>query len=100
MKENNLTPKILVVHRFTENMLTDYKNIKPTPEVQVVMDMDGWGGKAKKLGTYKYFVAGEPVQFTGFKLFYKNDIKDPGTSLLTPDELLKLNPRPIYIQYQ
>ena len=100
VKENNLTPKILVVHRFTENMLTDYKNIKPTPEVQVVMDMDGWGGKAKKLGTYKYFVAGEPVQFTGFKLFYKNDIKDPGTSLLTPDELLKLNPRPIYIQYQ
>ena len=100
VKENNLTPKILVVHRFTENMLTDYKNIKPTPEVQVVMDMDGWGFAAKKINTYNSVVAPEPIQFTGFKLFYKNDIKDPGTSLLTPDELLKLNPRPIYIQYQ
>lgn len=100
VKENNLTPKILVIHRFTQKMVTNYKNIKLTPEVQFVMDMDGWGGKAKKINTYKQFVYKEPVQFPGFKLFYKNDILEKGTTLFTPEELLKLNPRPIYIQYQ
>jgi len=100
VKENELTPKILVVHRFTQKMVTNYQNIKHVPEVQFVMDMDGWGGKAKKIGTYNHFIYPEPVQFTGFKLFYKNDIKEVGTTLFSPEELLKLNPRPIYIQYQ
>jgi hypothetical protein len=45
-------------------------------------------------------VAAEPVQFTGFKLFYKNDILPPSTGMYTPAELMKLTPRPIYIQYQ
>lgn len=100
VKENNLPPKILVVHRYTQKMLTNYKEIKPLPEVQLVIHMDGWGEKARKIGTYKNFIYPEPVQFTGFKLFYKNDLFTPGSVLLTPNELLKLNPRPIYIQYQ
>jgi hypothetical protein len=100
VKENNLPPKVLVVHRYTQKMITNYKNITPLPEVQIVMHMDGWGGAAKKIGTYRNFIYSEPVQFTGFKLFYKNDILTPGTTLMTPQDLLKLNPRPIYIQYQ
>jgi hypothetical protein len=100
VKENNLPPKILVVHRYTQKMVTNYKEIKPLPEVQIVMDMDGWGGMARKIGTYKSFIYPEPVQFTGFKLFYKNDVLGAGTTLMTPADLLKLNPRPIYIQYQ
>ena len=100
VRVNNLPPKILVVHRFTEAMVTNYKEIKTTPEVQIVMNMDGWGGQAKKIGTYKNFIYPEPVQFTGFKLFYKNDILTPGSVMMTPTDLLKLNPIPIYIQYQ
>ncbi|MDB5063495.1 MAG: hypothetical protein JWP67_3338, partial [Mucilaginibacter sp.] len=65
-----------------------------------VMDMDGWGGPDLKKGTYKYFIAGEPVQFTGFKLFYKNDIKNVPNRMMTPKEVLSLKPAPIYIQYQ
>lgn len=99
-RENNLPPKILVVHRFTEGMVTGYKNIKPTENVQFVMDMDGWGFGAKKINTYKRVVSQEPVQFTGFKLFYKNDKLPPSDRLLTPKEILNLQPRPSYIQYQ
>jgi hypothetical protein len=100
VKENKLTPKVLVIHRYTQKMVTNYKEIKTLPEVQIVMNMDGWGGQAKKINTYQQFIYKEPVQFTGFKLFYKNDVLEPGTVLMTPETLLKLNPRPIYIQYQ
>lgn len=97
VKENNLTPKILVIHRYTQKMVTNYKDIKVLPEVQIIMHMDGWGEEAQKINTYQQFIYKEPVQFTGFKLFYKNDIFSPGTVLMTPEKLLKLNPRPIYI---
>ncbi|MFA5830581.1 MAG: hypothetical protein WC878_02000 [Candidatus Paceibacterota bacterium] len=100
VRENDLPPKVLVVHRYTQKMVTNYKKIKPLPEVQIVMHMDGWGGAAKKKNTYRQFIYSEPVQFTGFKLFYKNDVFDPGTKLMTPEELLTLTPRPVYIQYQ
>lgn len=100
VKENNIPPKVLVVHRYTQKMVTNYQNIKPLKEVQVVMHMDGWGGAAKKKNTYKQFVYKEPVQFTGFKLFYKHDVLEAGTSLMTPNDLLKLNPQPSYIQFQ
>jgi hypothetical protein len=96
----HLPPKILVVHRFTEDMVTHYKQIKPLPQVQIVMDMDGWGNPAKKIGTYTNVIYDEPVQFTGFKLFYKNDILPPSTRMLSPQEVLKLTPSPVFIQYQ
>lgn len=100
VKDNNLPPKVLVVHRFTEGMVTNYQNIAPLPEVQIVMDMDGWGFPAKKINTYNSVVYPEPVQFTGFKLFYKNDVKPPSTGMLTPSEVLDLTPAPSFIQYQ
>ncbi|MCU0660403.1 MAG: hypothetical protein MUD00_02205 [Candidatus Pacebacteria bacterium] len=100
VREYNLPPKVLVVHRFTSKMLTNYQDIRPLPEVQIVIEMDGWGFGAKKINTYKHVIYSEPVQFTGFKIFYKNDLKPPSTRLLTPSEILDLSPKPIYIQYQ
>ena len=100
VRDNKLPPKILVVHRFTYDMVTNYKKITPLPEVQVVMDMDGWGSQEKKKGTYTHVIAPEPVQFTGLKLFYHADLKPPSLGMLTPEEILALMPAPIYIQYQ
>jgi len=100
VRENNLTPKILIIHRYTQKMVTNYNKIKILPEVEVVMNMDGWGVEAKKINTYQQFIYKEPVQFTGFKLFYKNDTLNPDSVIMTPSNLLKLSPRPIYIQYQ
>lgn len=101
VKQHNLPPKILVVHRFTKGMVTNYKQIKIRPEVQIVMDMDGWGFPAKKVNSYKLAVVSEPVQFTGFKLFYKNDVKTPPwKTIMKPEDVLKLYPKPVYIQYQ
>ncbi len=99
-KANNLPPKLLIVHRFTQGMITNSANIKLRPEVQVVMHMDGWGGPPLKRDTYRRYIKNEPVQFTGFKLFYKNDTKKPPGRLMTPEEVLALEPKPMYIQYQ
>ena len=100
VKENNLPPKVFIVHRFTKKMVTNYQNIKLHPEVQFVLHMDGWGEPELKKGTYRHWIFPEPVQFTGFKLFYKNDLKKEPKRLMAPEELLKLVPRPSYIQYQ
>ncbi len=100
VREHKLPPKILVVHRFTEHMVTNHQNIKPLPEVQIVMNMDGWGAKPLKTDSYQAFIAKEPVQYTGIKLFYKNDLKPPSTGLFTPEELLKFKPTPLFILFQ
>lgn len=100
VRVNHLPPKILIVHRFTAPMVTNARSIKPLPEVQMIMDMDGWGSPAKKNGTYKNVVAHDPVQFTGFKLFYKNDLRAPSTRMLTPADLLSLTPQPSFVQFQ
>ena len=94
-----LPPKILVIHRFTTNMLSHASQIKRDPRVQVVINMDGWGQPWHKFDTYKTCEVKEPVQFTGFKLFFHNDTRK-GDALLAPREVLALRPRPLYIQYQ
>jgi len=100
VRKYNLSPKILIVHRFTQGMVKNYKNIVLHPEVQIIMNMDGWGEPVLKYSTYNRYIFKEPVQFTGFKLFYKNDLRKAPHRMLTPPELMKLKPQPIYIQYQ
>jgi hypothetical protein len=99
VKKYHLPPKVLVVHRFTRNMVTNSKKIILRPEVQIVMNMDGWGAPWLKRDSYKDYIVREPVEYTGFKLFYHNDTKK-GDPLLTPKQVLRLNPKPLYIQYQ
>lgn len=95
----HLPPKMLIVHRFTTNMLQRADQIRLDPRVQVVINMDGWGQPWLKFDTYAKCEVSEPVQYTGFKLFFHNDTKK-GDPLLSPREVLALRPRPMYIQYQ
>jgi hypothetical protein len=95
----NLPPKVLIVHRFTGPMLTNYKQIRLDPRVQIVIDMDGWGPPHGKKATWSRFIYPQPVQYTGFKLFYHNDTKN-GFPMMKPREVLALTPDPLYIQYQ
>jgi hypothetical protein len=99
VQKYELPPKVLTVHRFTRYGVTNARNIELRPEVQVVMHMDGWGAPWLKRSTYKDYVVSEPVQYTGFKLFYHNDTKK-GDPLMMPEDVLRLHPQPLYIQYQ
>lgn len=93
--EFGIPPKILVVHRFTEGMLTGERQITLDPRVQVVIDSDGFGAPALKQNIFGLVVTRRPVQFAGLKLFYKND-----KPMLTLAQVLALQPVPLYVQYQ
>jgi len=100
VREQGLPPKMLVVHRFTQGMVKDFRQIMLDPAVQIVMDMDGWGAPALKRNTYQSYIFREPVQFTGFKFFYKNDLIPAPHRMMTVEEVNSLVPKPVYIQYQ
>jgi hypothetical protein len=95
VESKGLPPKLLVVHRFTEGMVTRYDQIVSEPRVQVVMVMDGFGHPSIKSRQYDELVAQQRVQYTGFKLFYRHD--DP---LMTPEQVILLDPAPDLIIYQ
>ena len=117
-----LPPKVLIVHRFKQRMLTNAAGIRLDPRAQIVIHMDGFGTPKHKQDAYRYYIVPEPVEFTGFKLFYKNDRKPPARApgyvpscpeevfstvgcgddgLMTPEQVLGgLYPVPLYVQYQ
>ena len=64
-------------------MLTGYKRIELDPRVQIVINMDGWGPQWMKEDSYRAYIHRYPVEYTGFKLFYKNDRKKGG-KLMSP----------------
>jgi hypothetical protein len=93
--EYQLPPKMLIVHRFTRPMLTNHERIHLDPRVQMVIDMDGFGAPTLKRSSYLHYIFEHPVQFAGFKVFYKND-----KPMLTPAQVVKLKPIPVFVMYQ
>ncbi len=95
--QHRLPPKVLVVHRFTRNGVTNAQNVRLDPRVQIVMHMDGFGAPTLKRATWNRFIVPEPVQFAGWKQFYKARNDDPRTTI---QEILALRPKVVYVQYQ
>jgi hypothetical protein len=93
--EFDLPPKILVMHRFTQGMLSGRERIHLDRRVQIVINMDGFGAPSLKRASYRSFVARQPVQFTGFKLFYQQD-----RPLMSALDVVDLQPAPSYVVYQ
>lgn len=93
--QEQIPPKLLIVHRFREHMVTNSSRIQSDPRVQVVMDMDGFGSPDMKLESYRTYIHDQPVQYAGVKLFYRQD-----KPLFTPKQVLGLDPVPIVVIYQ
>ncbi len=95
VEENDLPDKIVLVHQFTDKAVTNKQNIKPTDNVEVALNFDGYGDYATKMSLYRKFVRNDAVQYGGFKVFYRKD-----KPVLTPLDVLKLDPNPAIINYQ
>lgn len=91
----HLPPKILIIHQFRESMLPDWQNIRIKPGVEVVTSVDGFGTPEAKIGDYRIFDKQQLIQYPGFKLFYRWD-----QPLMSPSEVLKMDPPPLMVMYQ
>lgn len=96
-RTHHLPPKVLIVHRFTSRGVTNARNIRLDPHVQIVMHMDGFGAPVLKMNTFRNYIRTEPVQFVGWKQFYKARNDDPRTTI---QQILALEPKVLYVQYQ
>jgi hypothetical protein len=95
VKAGNLPEKLLIVHRFTDDMITRSERLKHAPGVQTVINVDGFGNNSVKIAKYHAFVKSTPTMRRGFKLFYKEDVKT-----MSPKSVLALSPRPDVVVYE
>jgi hypothetical protein len=93
--EKNLPDKILMVHQFEDGIVTNKEAIQPTDNVEVVLHADGFGGPEAKFTKYRQLVRDQPIQYGGFKVFYRQDVP-----VLNPEQVLVLDPAPAVITYQ
>ncbi len=95
-EENGLPPKLLIVHQFTESSISNRETITQIPGVQFVLEVDGFGSPDEKRATYALLTGGEAFDFHGFKLWYNGQ----DAPIMTPEEVLGLDPQPDLIIYQ
>lgn len=93
--ENGLPDKVVVVHQFADIIINNKEAIHPTENVEVVLNNDGHGIAALKRSGYHQLVHNQPIQYGGFKVFYQKD--EP---VMTPEEVLELDPAPAFVNYQ
>lgn len=91
----HLPPKILIIHQFRESMLPDWQKIRIKSGVEVVTSVDGFGAPGAKIDDYRIFDKQQLIQYPGFKLFYRWD-----RPLMSPSDVLRLDPPPLMVMYQ
>jgi hypothetical protein len=101
VKEYDLPEKPLIFHQVASHVVSGESAIAPPPGVAIVMSVDGLGSKRAKIETYdvlakKFLPAGVHA---GFKLFFTEDVTRGGR-LMTPVEVLALQPQPEYVMYE
>jgi hypothetical protein len=85
VQERGLPDKILVVHQFTDGMVTRRQLIKDYPNVRLVINMDGIGKPEIKQAQFTTY-AGQ-AEYSGIKLFFR---QDPG--LMREEDVIRLEP--------
>jgi hypothetical protein len=95
VSDNKLPEKLLLVHRFTDDMIIDDHRLRESPGVRTVINTDGFGTASAKVAKYHDFARRTPTMARGFKLFYKED-----TNVMTPRQVMALRPRPDLVVYE
>ena len=97
VRENNLPQKLLMVHQFSHEMITNRSAIRTTPELAVMIHMDGQGRSDLKFNTYAEITRGalENGWWWGWKNFYDEDFPT-----LTAEQTLTVRPVPYVVSYQ
>jgi hypothetical protein len=95
--------RILVVHQFNFKMIAHREKVRADfDKVILIHNADGFGNPQVKLGSYQYNNLACNMPLKGFKLFLKTDVVGAGydVPLISPEDVLKLDPEPEVIMYQ
>jgi hypothetical protein len=92
--EHGLPQKVLIVHQFQIAMVRDRALIEDPPGIAVMFHVDGQGPVGAKYETYDVLSVSPPF-FNGFKVFFDEDSR-----VMTPTEVVELDPSPVYVSYQ
>jgi hypothetical protein len=95
VRRHDLPQKLLVVHRFTNDMIQNEHDLERHPGVALVVNVDGFGDQPNKIAKYREFTRGLHRRYNGFKLFYNEDL-----NLMEPDQVLRLRPQPDLVVYE
>jgi hypothetical protein len=95
VRRYDLPQKLLVVHRFTSDMIQAEHDLERRPGVALVVNVDGFGDQPNKISKYHEFTQDLRRRFNGFKLFYEEDV-----NLMKPKQVLRLNPQPDLVVYE
>jgi len=96
IEENDLPPKMMIVHQFKNDMISDKLDIRGTENVQIVIHMDGFGTLGLKRETYAQITSDlPPGAVVGWKNFYDEDEPTP-----TPAETMDNDPVPMFVSFQ
>jgi hypothetical protein len=95
VRRHDLPQKLLVVHRFTADMIENEHDLERNPGVALVVNVDGFGDQPNKISKYREFTRDLRRRFNGFKLFYNEDL-----NLMEPPQVLQLRPQPDLVVYE
>jgi hypothetical protein len=95
VRRYDLPQKLLVVHRFTGDMIEAEHDLERHPGVALVVNVDGFGDQPNKISKYNEFTQDLRRRFNGFKLFYEEDV-----NLMRPQQVLRLRPQPDLVVYE
>jgi hypothetical protein len=95
VRRYHLPQKLLVVHRFTGDMIEAEHDLERHPGVALVVNVDGFGDRPNKISKYNEFTNDLRRRFNGFKLFYEEDV-----NLMLPKNVLRLRPQPDLVVYE
>jgi hypothetical protein len=99
-QDGDLPEKALVFHQVNRYVVKDEPELREHPRVTIIKSVDGLGPKAAKIETYnKLMEKMSPRVHAGFKLFFDEDRRNGGR-LMTPGEVMALEPVPEYVMYE
>lgn len=99
VKEHDLPEKVLVFHQVHASVVETEADLKPHPGVALVKSVDGIGVRSEKEHTWNRLMPTKPVWVhAGFKLFFEEDTRRG--PLMTPGQVLDLEPLPEYVLYE
>lgn len=98
--KHDLPEKVMVFHELAPRIVTGEGRLRKHRGVVAVKSIDGIGSRAAKENTYRVVGRDTPTGVrTGFKLFYEED-REGGRRLMTPAQVMALEPRPAYVMYE